>query len=108
MPAKATKHSVTGKESHTPVIFNIKDRKNAIGIIIKNPLDNEMICAGRAFSVDVKYADIMMLNPTNGIAVKYNFNPIVAISCNCIFCSLLNMLTIGLAVSKKTGKYQVI
>ena len=37
MPAKATKHSVTGKESHTPVIFNIKDRKNAIGIIIKNP-----------------------------------------------------------------------
>ena len=101
MPAKVTKHSVTGKESHTPVIFNIKDRKNAIGIIIKNPLDNEMICAGRAFSVDVKYADIMMLNPTNGIAVKYNFNPAVAISCNCIFCSLLNMLTIGLAASKK-------
>lgn len=53
MPTKATKHSVTGKESHTPVIFNIKDRKNAIGIIIKNPLDNEMICAGKAFSVDV-------------------------------------------------------
>lgn len=50
----------------------------------------------------------MILNPTNGIAVKYNFNPSVAISCNCIFCSLLNMLTIGLAVSKKTGKYQVI
>ena len=101
MPAKATKHSVAGKESHTPVIFNIKDRKNARGIIIKNPLDNEMICAGRAFSVDVKYADIMILNPANGIAVKYNFNPAVAIFCNCIFCSLLNMLTIGLAASKK-------
>ena len=26
-----------------------------------------MICAGRACSVDVKYADIMMLNPANGI-----------------------------------------
>ena len=43
----------------------------------------------------------MILNPTNGIAVKYNFNPAAAISCNCIFCSLLNMLTIGLAASKK-------
>lgn len=101
MPVKVTKHSVTGKESHTPIIFNIKDRKNAIGIIIKNPLDNEMICAGKAFSVDVKYEDIMMLNPTNGIAVKYNFNPATAISCNCKFCSLLNVFTIGLAASKK-------
>ena len=102
MPANVTKHSVTGKESHTPVIFNIKDRKNAIGIIIINPLDNEIICAGRAFSVDVKYADIMILNPTNGIAAKYIFNPVAAIPCNCIFCSLLNTLIIGLAVSKKT------
>ena len=63
MPAKVTKHSVTGKESHTPVIFNTKDRKNAIGIIIKNPLDKEMICAGRAFSVDAKYADINDVKP---------------------------------------------
>ena len=28
MPAKATKHSVTGKESHTPVIFNIKGHRS--------------------------------------------------------------------------------
>ena len=102
MPVKVTKHSVIGKDSHTPVIFNKKDRKNAIGIIIKKPLDSEMICAGRACSVDVKYADIMILNPTNGIAAKYIFNPVAAISCNCIFCSLLNTLIIGLAVSKKT------
>ena len=54
MPAKVTKHSVIGKDSHTPVILNKNDRKNAIGIITKNPLDREMICAGRAFSVDVK------------------------------------------------------
>ena len=40
-------------------ISNKKDRKNAIGIIIKKPLDSEMVCAGRAFSVDVKYADII-------------------------------------------------
>ena len=52
-------------------------------------------------AVDVKYADIMMLNPTNGIAVKYNFNPVTAIRCNCTFCSLLNTLTIGLADNKK-------
>lgn len=101
MPAKVTKHSVTGKESHTPVIFNTKDRKNAIGIIIKKPLDNEIICAGKAFSVDAKYTDRTMLNPTNGIAVKYNLNPFAAISCNCIFCSLLNILTTGLAANKK-------
>ena len=101
MPAKATKHSVIGKDSHTLVIFNRNDRKNAIGIIIKRPLDSETICAGRAFSMDVKYEDIMILNPTNGIAVKYNFNPVSAICCSCIFCSLLNMLTIGLADNKK-------
>lgn len=101
MPAKATKHSVIGKDSHTPVIFNRNDRKNAIGIIIKKPLDSEMICAGRAFSIDAKYADIMMLNPANGIAVKYNFIPVTAIRCNCIFCLLLNTLTIGLAENKK-------
>ena len=63
MPAKATIHSVIGKDSHTPVIFNIKDRKNAIGIITKNPLDKETICAGRTFSVDVKYEDRIMLPP---------------------------------------------
>ena len=101
MPIKATKHSLIGKDNHTPVIFSRKDRKNAIGIIIKKPLDSEMICAGRAFSIDVKYADIRMLNPANGIAVKYNFNPLTAICCNCTFCSLLNTLTIGLADNKK-------
>ncbi len=101
MPVKVTKHSVIGKDSHIPVIFSKKDRKKAIGIIIKKPLDSEMICAGRAFSVDVKYVDIMILNPTNGIAVKYNFNPVVAICCNCIFCSLLNTFTIELAINEK-------
>ena len=101
MPVKVTKHSVIGKDNHTPVISNKKDRKNAIGIIIKKPLDSEMICAGRAFSIDAKYADIMMLNPANGIAVKYNFIPVTAIRCNCIFCLLLNTLTIGLAENKK-------
>lgn len=101
MPTRATKHSVMGKDSHTPVIFNKKERKNAIGIITKKPLDSEMICAGRAFSIDVKYEDTIILNPTNGIAVKYNFNPLSAICCNCIFCSRLNMLTIGLADNKK-------
>ena len=101
MPVKVTKHSVIGKDNHTPVISNKKDRKNAIGIIIKKPLDNEMVCAGSAFSIDVKYADIMMLNPTNGMAVKYNFNPVTAICCNCTFCSMLNTLTIGLAENKK-------
>ena len=54
MPAKATKHSVIGKDSHMPVMFNKYDSEYAIGIITKNPLDSEMICAGSAFSVDVK------------------------------------------------------
>lgn len=101
MPAKVTKHSVIGKDSHTPVIFNKKDSKNAIGIITKKPLESEIICAGKAFSIDVKYEDKTILNPTNGIAVKYSFNPVSAIRCNCIFCSLLNTLTIELAENKK-------
>ena len=101
MPTKATKHSVIRRDSHTPVIFNKKERKNTIGIITKKPLDSETICAGRAFSIDVKYEDMIILNPTNGIAVKYNFNPISAICCNCISCSRLNMLTIGLENNKK-------
>lgn len=101
MPAKVTIHSVIGKDSHMPVVFNNKDIKNAIGIIIKNPLDSEIICAGKAFSIDVKYADRIILKPTKGIAVKYNFKPVTAICCNCILCSLLNILTIGLAENKK-------
>lgn len=101
MPAKATKHSVIGKDSHTPVILKKYDIKNAIGIIIKNPLDSEIICAGKAFSVDVKYADMIILKPANGTAVKYIFKPVTAICCNGIFRSLLNALTIGLAASKK-------
>ena len=104
MPIKVTKHSVIGKDNPTPFIFNKNERKNAIGIITKNPLDSEIICAGRAFSVDVKYEDIIILYPTNGMAVKYIFNPVSAICCNGIFCSLLNMLTIGLANKKKTNK----
>lgn len=54
MPAKVTKHSVMGNDSHMPVISNKDDRKNTIGMITKNPLENEIICAGRAFSVDAK------------------------------------------------------
>ncbi len=84
-----------------PVIFKKEDRKHAIGIMTKRPLDSETICAGRGFSIDVKYKDIMILNPTNGTAIKYNFNPVSAIYCSCICCSLLNTLTMGLADNKK-------
>jgi hypothetical protein len=72
---------VIGKDSHTPVISN----KNAMGIIIKNPLKNAIICAGSGFSVDA----------------KYSFNPLTAICGNYIFRLLLNILTIILAENKK-------
>lgn len=101
MPARETRDSVIGYESHTPVIFRKWDITNAIGIISTKPLDNETICAGSTFSVDVKYAEIMILNPTNGIAEKYNFAPVTAICCNSAFCSLLNACTIGFAANRK-------
>lgn len=48
-------------------------------------------------SVEVKYTDKMMLKPANGIAVKYNFRPDMAISCSCALCSLLNTAAMGSA-----------
>ena len=52
--AKATRHSVSGKESHTPVISNKADIRNAIGRMTANPLDREISCAGRGFSIAAK------------------------------------------------------
>ena len=59
--------SVNGHDSHTPVIPNKKDTKKAIGMIMIRPLDNETICAGSTFSVDVKYVDITILKPAKGV-----------------------------------------
>lgn len=70
-----TKDSVTGNEHHTPVIAPIHDNKNAIGIITINPRKIEIICAGNGYSTEVKYTEIIILNPANGQAKKYNFIP---------------------------------
>ena len=69
-PRILTNNSVTGKASHTPVMPNRKDRKNAIGIMTKNPRKSEMTCAGWANSVEVKYTDRIILNPAKTHAVK--------------------------------------
>lgn len=89
--------SVIGNDSHTPVIPKKVDNKSDAGIIINKPLSREMDCAGNAFSVEVKNIEITILNPTKGMAVKYNFNPDTAICCSFILCSLLNTLVIGSA-----------
>ena len=65
-----TAASVTGKVSHTPVTPASDDRINAKGMIRKNPLISEMICAGRAWLVEVKNMDRIMLKPTKGAAKK--------------------------------------
>ena len=70
-----TINSVIGNAHQTPVIAPIHDNKNAVGIITKNPLNKEILWAGSGCSTDVKYIDIMILNPANGQAKKYNFNP---------------------------------
>ena len=46
--------SPEGKHYETPRSSAAADRINAIGMMTMNPLRMEMICAGSAFSVDVK------------------------------------------------------
>ena len=64
----------------TPIIFHKKDRKNAVGITKTSPLNTDKIYAGKAFSMDVKKVVRIILYPTNGADIKYNFNPVTAIS----------------------------
>lgn len=47
-------NSVVGNVNQTPVIPPMEESKKAIGIIIINPRKTDIICAGRACSVDVK------------------------------------------------------
>ena len=46
--------SVAGKAHHMPAIPAMLDKRNAIGIMMKNPRKREMTCAGPAYSVEVK------------------------------------------------------
>lgn len=50
----ATINSVVGNVNQTPIIPPMEESKKAIGIITINPRSREIICAGRACSVDVK------------------------------------------------------
>ena len=76
-------------------------KRKAIGIIRISPRRREMICAGSAFSTEVKYIERMILNPANTREVKYNFSPVIAISCSFALCSLLNADAIGSANTKR-------
>ena len=49
-----TINSPTGYAAHTPVIAKILDKIKAVGIIITNPLANEITCDLVDLSVDVK------------------------------------------------------
>ena len=93
--------SVIGKESQIPLIPISQERQTAAGSIRNSPRAREMTCAGSAWSVAAKYIARMILKPANGMAVKYNFRPVTAICCSCIFFPLLKILTIGYAIWKK-------
>ena len=92
--------SVIGKESQTPVSPKRAENMKAIGIISISPRSKVMTCAGLGFAVEVKKIAIIILNPINTNAVKYNLSPDTAINCNCGFCSLLKMLVMGDAKKK--------
>lgn len=49
-----TINSLTGYAAHTPVIAKILDKIKVVGIIITNPLANEITCDLIDLSVDVK------------------------------------------------------
>lgn len=91
----ATSASVAGNAHQTPQIFQTKERINAIGMITINPRSNEMICAGRGLSVDVKYMERMILYPAKGQAIKYRRSPSVAMDCSAASCSLLKIAVIS-------------
>ena len=61
---------MAGQESHIPVIPQSCASKKAAGRIRKSPLDREIPWAGRAFSVEVKRAERIMLSPVKGMEVK--------------------------------------
>ena len=67
---------------------------------MKKPLDKEIICAGNAFSVDVKCVDRIILKPAKGMDVKYNLSPFTAVCCKLALCSLLNIPVIELEHNK--------
>ncbi len=61
----------------------------------------ERICAGNAFSTDVKKIAKMILYPTKIDKVKYIFRPATAICCNSKLFSLLKTEAIGCANTKQ-------
>ena len=61
----AVRHSEAGKASHTPVIPNSADKKNAKMIIATKPRRTEVTNAHVAFSVALKNPVPMMLKPAN-------------------------------------------
>lgn len=66
----ATINSVTGNDNHTPTIAKRLDIKKAAGNIITTPLSIDIINAGIALSVDVKYVEITMFKARKGVAKK--------------------------------------
>ena len=69
-PIAVTRSSVAGNAHHTPWMFQKCDSKKAIGMIIRKPRRRESIWAGRGFSKEVKYMEMITLNPAKGQAVK--------------------------------------
>ena len=99
-PSNAVNNSTIGQVSHRPVIPHRADNKNAIGMISASPLKMDRICAGRAFSIEVKKVAKTVLYPINGMAVKYSFSPVTAICCSRMLFSRLNAAVIGCAKTK--------
>ena len=86
------------------MIPQIRDSRNVMGMMIKNPRSREIVCAFTALSIEVKYVESTILNPAKGIAVKYSFIPDAAVCCSRMFCSLLNRFTIESVQAKNTQK----
>ena len=55
------------------------------------PRIRDITWAGSAYSIEVKYTEIIILKPAKGQAVKYIFNPLTAIFRNTSLPSLLKM-----------------
>ena len=66
----AVRSSVMGRAAQMPVMPNARDSMYTAGMIIINPREKEIMCAGRGCSVAVKKDESTVFSPAKGIEVK--------------------------------------
>ena len=75
IPRMMVRNSAKGMVAHTPLIPRIWGKRMIPRIINNSPLLAAMITEFRASPINVKYPDVMILNPFIKKAIAYIFVP---------------------------------